>query len=337
MLTFPILAYTQPLNYEVQKNDQLGTIFLSLGHKKLWPRDGKVNLFKQRIDTKIPKKIWPGQILKIEKNDILFTKNVKIENDKIIILKKIKNLKDFEEQSKIEGMVELSVNENVKLNLEESSSSNDLSTDTKDMSSNDSLVFYPAIGFFFAQDKETTSSFSTNTQTGLQPLIQVKAIYSNELYGSVSTDLLIKKIFTSQFNFPINFDYRIQLLPNVTQLSPFRVAISHSVIAHSYVGKQFNKDEQYKLTSNFIGIGFIYPMDDQWFELYFEKAYNGKIKGPRSKMNATEGFRIDSEYIFPVLDDINLIPGLNYYSLKQNNGSYKLDVYELRLTMAKEF
>jgi hypothetical protein len=52
-------------------------------------------------------------------------------------------------------------------------------------------------------------------------------IYSNDLFGTLSIDLLTKKIITNSLNLPINFDYRLQYIQREIFLKslnlPFRI------------------------------------------------------------------------------------------------------------------
>lgn len=324
--------------YKVEENDQLGIILLSLGHKKLWPKDGQVNLFKRQFKLKLPNKIYKGNVLKFSEQDILFKNNIIIKDDYFTFKKTIKNLEQYATYAQKENTPLEQSEERTPPSVEIiKDPSQAITTLPEEKESTHSLSLYPALGFFVANNKENDQQSSTTTFTGLQPMVQLKAIYSNSSFGSFSADLLTKKILKSGESFPINFDYRLQLVPIWNFTDYFRFAVSHSVLAHSYAGKHLNSDITYKLTSNFLGLGFIIPKNNYWLELYFEKSYTGKTVSSKNTQKTSNGFRIDSELVYPISEKFKILPGINYYSVKDNSTLYKLNVLETRLTLAREF
>ncbi len=190
------VCFGKDYSYEVAKNDQLGIILFSLGHRRLWSKDGMVNQFK-----KIPKNLLEGAVLRIPEKDIIFKQSVIIQNDRIKFVKKFRSLTDYNIALK---------NENIS-----SSTSASLEPDTKiDFALPEtkqeevvaqpeveevwpaihSFNFYPGIGAFLASNTEYDRDVTTRTLSGLQPMIQLKGIYSSDLFGSLSIDFLTKKI-----------------------------------------------------------------------------------------------------------------------------------------------
>jgi hypothetical protein len=196
---------------------------------------------------------------------------------------------------------------------------------------------YPGTGGFVASDKEVDRSTITSTFTGLQPLIQIKGIYSNERFGSLSFDLFAKKIFNDQFSFPVNLDWRLQFVPKWNFTDSFHFALSHSIIKHSYVGKSSSLEIPYELKSRFIGLGLVFPKELYWFELYIEKAYTGDSKSTELTQDASRGWRVDSELVYPVSTHWRVLPGVTYYKVDSNQAEYSFSVFEARLILSREF
>lgn len=319
------------LTYKIESRDQLGSIFLSLGQKKVWSKDGKVNLFKKRENIKSVSRIYPGEELKLNESDILFKKNIAIQGNQLVIIKKINTLDEYEILLANE---KLTTKEDVvvdKPDIVQPIAEADLKLTTH------SLNLYPGIGFFMANNSEVDRSAKTASFSGIQPMIEIKAIYSNDDFGSFSIDLLTKKIIQKTYNFPLNFDYRLQLIPKWNVSNSIRLALSHSTITHSYVGKHSLTDLKYKLTSHFIGLGLVVPRDHYWFELYLEKAYSGKTTSSEYSQKTTSGFRIDTEWVYPITEKLRILPGINYYRVNQTASQYQLSVIETRLNLAREF
>lgn len=349
------MALAEDYFYKVEKKDQLGVILLSLGHKKLWPKDGKVNQFKKSSSLKDPGLISVGDILKIHESDVVFKKNITLDNGFIKFNKKIKTLPEFDQALSEEGIdsqqvavKELPIIEVVtkdavsKNNEQEQEQEKVVEVEMEDDSTPapeaiHSLNLYPGIGGFVASDNETDHNLKTDTFTGVQPMIQLKGIYSNSLFGSLAVDLLTKKIITNKFSFPINFDYRLQYLPKWNISDNFKLALSHSVVQHSYVGKSQSTEIAYELKSNFVGVGLVIPIKSFWLELYVEKAYTGETKSLEKTQSTSKGFRFDADMVYSISDKWRLIPGFNYYKVKDKNTVYSLDVMETRLVLAREF
>jgi hypothetical protein len=211
------------------------------------------------------------------------------------------------------------------------------SSDVNFKKSSNRLKVFPAIGLFATNNKETDQQTATTNFSGIQPMIELKTIYSNDLFGTLAIDLLTKKIIKNSLNLPINFDYRIQYIPKRNFTGNIKFSISHSTITHSYIGKHSEADLTYKLKSHFIGLGFIIPKDHSWFEFYFEKAYSGEASSSESTQKASKGFRLNTEWIYPISDKFRIIPGLSYYSLKQTSTQYQLSAFNACLSMAREF
>lgn len=331
LLDFSV-CYSKELFYKVQNDDQIGIIMLSLGHKYLWTKKGKINQFKRSLTFKSLNKVPVGSLLKIDEQDIIFKKNVIVENEFIQFRKKIKTLSEFEEFLKNEEKSSATTaNEQIpiieEMPAEVRTSSNFIH----------SMNLYLGAGTFVANNNEKDRQVETTTFSGLQPLIQIKGIYSTDLFGSLSLDLFTKKIINDRFSFPINIDYRVQFVPKWNFTDAFRFAISHSLIKHSYVGKNSTVEVPYEISSNFIGAGIVFPRNDFWFELYFEKAYKGDSRSNEIAQDVSKGFRVDSELVYSFSDKWNVIPGLNYYKVDSDNNEYSFSVFETRLVIAHEF
>lgn len=340
-----IPAFSKTVTYLVEQNDQLGSILFSLGHKKLWAKSGKVNLFKRNFQINDTSKIFPGTKLKISEDDIVFKKNVVTVDDNITITRKINTLLEFAELVKNENLIEENIEDkpvDIQIEpLEKNAQQNapgpiqDVSTPTEKTIR--SFEFYPGVGIFLASNKEVDRQAVTTTFTGIQPLVEFKGIYSDNVFGSLSIDLFAKKIIQNVLHFPLNFDNRLQFVPKWNFTDFFRFAISHSTLTHSYAGKYSDSNIEYTLKSNFIGFGFVIPRDHYWFEFYLEKAYSGETTSLISSQKASKGIRLDTEWVYPVSEKLRIIPGLNYYSLNQESAQYQLKVFEARLILAREF
>ncbi len=350
LLLYSTSIFAKDIFYQVEPNDQLGMIFLSLGHPNLWSTDGKINQFKKTSNFKYLDTIKPGQLLTIQDSDVNFKNNVIINDDHFKFKNKIWTNAEFLELQKNEGQNSLEQtqkSESVKINLSDvtdysqSASEKNLPTQEKtevlNQRNQQSLDLYLGAGAFIASDNENDRDVLTNTMTGLQPLVQIKAIYSNEFFGSVALDLLTKKIISDKFSFPINLDYRVQYLPKWNISDSCKLAISYSFLQHSYVGKNSDIEIPYELKTSFLGIGLVFPQDNFWFEFYIEKAYQGTTKSVERSQLANSGMRIDTELVYPLYKTWKILPGLNYYQLKDSTANYTFSVYEARLTVAHEF
>lgn len=348
-LTFLFNSWAKDYFYKVEENDQLGVILLSLGHKRLWSKDSQVNLFKKKFHLKLPNKLYKGNILKFNEKDLIFKKNIVFDDSYFQITTKAKNLSQFNELLRNEKFQNEEITESETTPLIEIVNLPDsISTDSKlqtgtppavlpDTETIHSFNVYPGIGAFLTIDSEKDGTISSSTFSGLQPMIQLKGIYSNTSVGTICLDLLAKKIITNKFSFPINSDYRFQVVPKWNFTEHFRFAISHSIITHSYVGKSSETEIVYKLNSKFIGFGIVVPSDIFWFEIFFEKAYSGETKSIESTKQATKGYRLDSELVYPIAKNWRILPGLNYYKLEKNSADYSLSVVELRAVLARDF
>lgn len=325
-------AWSKPVYYRVEKDDQLGIIFMSIGHLKLWNYDGKVNLFKRSFHSVSPDVIKSGVVLRLDDEDIILKANVEfLEKDFFRIKKKIRTKEEFNL---------LVQNENIDLNkvklpsvdLVEKQSSN------VTIHSYKSFVLYAGAGGFVSRTQEKSEDASNSTFSGLQPIVQAKAIYSHTKIGSLSFDGFAKKIFTGQFSFPVNFDYRFQYLPIWNFQKYVRLAFSHSAIKHSYVGKADGEDKPFLLKSKFIGVGLVVPQDTFWYEFYFEKAYEGQMSSSsgNESRHSSGGYRFDTELVYPYSKKWRLIPGLNYYVLSDKQTD-RFTVLEARLILGYEF
>lgn len=344
-LVFLSTSQAEDLYYQVEKNDQIGSILLSLGHINLWSRDQKVNQFKKQQNIDSSDKIWEGAFLKFSDDNIIFKNNIIRFKDSFKFKKKINTLSQYYEMQNQEVVNDEQITRKNFSKIEVfDQKKSDVHQKTvipkKEVVNEEtvhSLNLYPGIGGFIASDQEEDRGVSTSTFTGLQPLIQFKGIYSTDLFGSLSIDLLSKKIISSKFSFPINLDYRVQFVPKWNLSDGFKLAFSHSTIRHSYVGKSSNIETSYELKSNFVGIGMVVPRDNFWLEMYLEKAYSGKTTSKEQTINANQGLRIDAELVYPIYRQWTIIPGLNYYRLKDPVSNYKLSVFETRLVLAMEF
>lgn len=336
-VSFSQIAHSAEYYYQVEQNDQLGVILLSLGHKKLWPKDGKVNQFKKSSSLPNPNKISVGDILKLSEKDILFKKNVILDKDYVSFKKKIKTLPEFEQALVDEGIDYQNISDSEPPKIEVIGSNDEQNALNYRPEVIQSFNLYPGLGFFIASDKEINGNAKTDTFIGIQPMIQLKGIYSSSLFGSLAVDLLTKKIITNKFTFPINFDYRLQFVPKWNISDTFKMALSHSVLQHSYVGSNNQKEVAQELNSNFIGLGLVIPSEKYWFELYLEKAYTTKKKSLQSTQSIGSGFRLDTEVVYSIYEKWRLIPGFNYYKVEDKSTNYSLEVVEARLVFAREF
>ena len=344
ILSFSSVINAKDLYYLVEENDQIGIILLSLGHPNLWAKNGKVNQFKRLHKIKYPQKMLEGMVLKISEDNIIFKKNIIISKDNFKFVKKINTNSQYYELLNQEGVnpkqivlavfpkIEV-VNEIKKSEIKEKREE----TEKQNAKSSHSINLYPGVGGFMASNKENDRGVQTSTFSGTQPMLQLKGIYSTDLFGSLSVDLLTKKIFNKEFSFPVNIDYRLQFVPKWNITDSFKLALSHSSLRHSYVGKRSDQEIAYELKSNFIGIGFVIPRDNFWFEMYAEKAYSGEITSREQTLKAHKGLRFDAELVYPLFRELKIIPGLNYYQLKDSSLNYNLKVFETRLVMALEF
>lgn len=334
---FSVSSFAGEVFYQIEANDQLGSLSLSLGHKKVWTKRGAVSMFKKRSEIENADSIYPGFYLKLDEDDILFKKNVEVLNNKVLFKKKIFTLEEYDYLLSQESFVQNdSVDASATYEISEPDNSNLQSIKTISLTV-PFLELCLGIGTFTAFNNEVDRTVKTSTFSGIQPLFQFKGIYSLESVGSISADLLAKKIINDKFSFPINIDYRIQLVPKWNYNGSFKFALSHSLLRHSYIGKSSNMEIAYKLESSFIGAGLVIPADDFWFEFYIEKAYSGKAKSSESTKKVNSGIRFDSELIYSLTKKLKIIPGINYYQFKLPSERYQFSVYEARLVLAREF
>lgn len=338
-LSVTISSFANDVYYKIEANDQLGVVFLSIGHNRLWQKDGKVNLFKKNFKKKNLDLFYPGSFIKLREEDILFKKNVVFSRKFFKIIKKAKKQNEYDELLRDENLNEETISnapvpEVLILTTEKLKSSKQAPPIQELIQS---FNLYPGVGLFIARDSESDRAVSTSTLTGIQPLVQFKGIYSTSLFGSICVDILAKKIINDKFSFPVNTDYRVQLVPKWNFTDNFRFSFSHSIISHSYVGKSTDTEIAYKLKSNFIGFGFVVPREVFWLEFFIEKAYSGETQSTESTQSASKGFRLDSEIVYPISKNWRILPGINYYHLKQNSAEYSLSVVELRTVFARDF
>lgn len=327
------VSWAEDYFYKVEENDQLGVIFLSLGHKKIWSKSGKINQFKRTSRLSVPRRFARGAFLKISESDILFKGNILIKNKYITFKKKIRNLAEFEEYE---------FSKNLTTSKEEQTTAAPAIGEVKEVTEqpttfSHSLNLHPGIGGFVGSNKETDRSTTTSTFTGIQPVIQIKGIYSNERFGSLSFDLFAKKVFNNQFSFPVNLDGRLHFVPKWNFTDFFHFALSHSMIKHTYVGKSSSQEIPYELKSRFIGLGLVFPHDLYWFEIYLEKAYMGDTKSTELTQDVSKGWRMDSEIMYPVSTHWRILPGVNYYKVVSKQTEYSFSVFEARLILSREF
>lgn len=322
-------AETKKLFYIVEKGDTFGSIILSLGHLKLWSGSAYVNKFKNKVSPKEVSQVNPGDKIRFSETEIIFRKNIEVEGDQIFIKKKIKKIAQWEEQRKLEEAVKPTKAPEVVIVEKEDST---VVYENK----NWTMDLYPGFGGFLAQDGEQDRSTQTKTQTGLQPMLQLKGIYSHSSVGSIAFDVLAKKIINSKFSFPVNTDFRLQYIPKWIDLGNVNLAVSYSRLRHSYVGKPLDEEIEYELQASFLGVGLVWPRESWWYEIYLEKAVNGKTESDEQDIALHEGWRIDSELIYPVSKKLRIIPGINYYTTKNSSQNYQMSVFELRSTLVWE-
>jgi len=81
--------------------------------------------------------------------------------------------------------------------------------------------------------------------------------------------------------------------------------------------------------------GFEIPIP--WAEFFVEKTIRGEISSKDYARSANGGLRFDSELVYPIYTKWYLIPGINYYRLKDEATDYSYSVFETRLVFAREF
>ena len=329
------------LVYQFDKGDDLGGVLISFGYKQLWTGEKAINKFKNRIKTRKLSSIQTGRLFNIELEEIKFKKNISISENNVFLIRKIKTIKEWEE-----------INQNEMSNVtptdlmsqkEPTPPAKDLEVlvpevlETKEIEvTNDStLKLFGGGGIFLANDSEIDRNVKTSTYTGIQPMLDFKLIYSHSQLGSVASELMLKKILNSGYQFPLNYDFRFQVLPQYFQLNNFQFAVSYSTNTHSYIGKPSVREIEYELNSHFFGLGMIYQNRDFWVELYIEKAMSGQTKSSEKSLTIDQGMRLDAEVIYPINDKWSLIPGLNYSQYKGAN--YQINVIETRLNITREF
>lgn len=331
-LTGKARAEEKQLFYQVEKGDTFGTVIFSLGYIRLWSGSAYVNKFKNRITPTTVNKVAVGDRVYFNQSEIIFTKNVNIEGNRIFFKKKIRKLKEWKE------LMAQEENQNPEpepeLLIVQSKNKEEKKVYTRSRSDYD---LYVGGGAFMARDVELDRASKTTTMTGFQPMVQLKGIYSHSSIGSLAIDVLAKKIFNKEFSFPVNTDFRLQYIPKWIDLGSVNLAASFSTITHSYVGIPEEDEKEYTLKANFLGLGVVLPKGSYWYEIYIEKAISSTTKSDDQTITLDEGWRLDSELIYPLGDDWRLIPGINYYTTKSGADDYQMTVLELRTTIAVEF
>lgn len=324
-------VFAKSYRYEVEKGDTLGTILLSLGHLKLWKPQGMVNHFQQRAPELGTGQLIRGREISIPEEYIVFKSNVTLKDDKLTFVKKIKTQPEFRELLSKQDAV-------VPVDHEVSKKEEPAPTKVPPEPSQPiGLSLYPGAGLFLALNQAENNGVMTVTQTGIQPMAQLKGIYSNALLGAFSFDVLAKKIINPKYSFPINLDYRLQYLPQWNVSESYRLALSYSILRHSYVGKGAGEEEAFQLNTQFAGLGFVLPRDVFWFEVYLEKEVSGETKSDTYNVSTKNGWRLDSELIYPIGPHWKIIPGINYFRFEDKSQSYKFHVVETRLIFARQF
>lgn len=315
--------------YLVEKGDTLGSVVLSMGYLKLWSGSAYVNKFKNKVSPRKVHNVSVGDKIYFDESDIIFKKNIRIEGDRIFIVKKIIRIAEWKAQKAAEDISGAPAVP-VKVVLE--------SEKTTHVYENKSWSFdlYTGLGLFSARDVENDRSTQTTTMTGLQPIVQMKGIYSHLKVGSIAFDVLAKKIFNSKFNFPVNTDFRFQYLPKWIDLNFMNLAFSWSTLRHSYVGNPEDEAKEYELSADFVGMGLVWPRESYWYEIYIEKAISGEARSNEQTITLKDGWRIDSELIYPVSKKLRIIPGINYYTTKNSSLNYQMSVLEFRSTLVWE-
>lgn len=330
LLTTTVFAQDKKIYYEVEKGDTFGSVLFSMGYITLWSGSAYVNKFKHKITPSPVDKVKVGDKVYFDESEIVFKKNVEIKDDRIFFKRKIHKLDEWKELAAIEetkdapeAPQELVVESDKAVQVYSNATS--------------SFEIYAGAGGFVARDVEADRSTSTTTMTGIQPMAQVKGIYSHSSIGSLAVDVLAKKIFNSEFSFPVNTDFRFQYIPKWINLGDINLAVSYSMLKHSYVGKPEEEEKEYELSANFVGVGFVWPKETYWFEVYLEKALASETESDDQTIKLNEGWRVDSELIYPLTRTLRLIPGINYYTTKNSSKEYQMTVLELRSTIAWEF
>jgi len=317
--------------YQIKEGDQLGTILLSLGHKYLWSKDSKLDQFKKTSQVSLPNFIKKGTIIKISDNDIIFKKNVALKNGQLKILRKIRTLKDYEEYLLEETPVATDPGHNKELSIDITN----INVPAK--KAQKSISFYAGLGTFITQDKVTDRQVISSTFSGIQPLVQLKGIYTSGERRVLALDLLAKKIISSQFSFPINYNFRLQAMPGWEIANVFQLGFTHSFLRQSYVGMNSLNEVSYELRSQFVGISVLHTQDSYWIELYIEKAYRGSTKSSEYTHEVSNGYRVETEISYPVSDKWKVIPGINYYTFESTSDDYSFYGLEARLVFSREF
>lgn len=316
------------LYYQVEAGDTFGTVIFSLGYIRLWTGSAYVNKFKNRIDPKEVNRVEIGDKIYFDESEIIFKKNIRREGNQIFFHRKIRKLKDWRELREREKtkedlpqapeMIVLEKKDEVRV-FDNTKSSHEI---------------YLGAGGFIAQDMEKDNATETNTMTGLQPLVQLKGIYSHSAIGSMAVDVLAKKIMNADFSFPINTDVRLQYIPKFINLGPINLAFSYSMLKHSYAGKPVDEVKEYELSAQFAGIGLVLPRGFYWYEIYLEKSLAARTVSNDKSITLSSGWRLDSELIYPWGPRWRIIPGINYYTTENPSKKYEMSVLELRTTIS---
>ncbi|MCM2348581.1 MAG: hypothetical protein NDI69_01080 [Bacteriovoracaceae bacterium] len=316
------------LYYQVEAGDTFGTVIFSLGYIRLWTGSAYVNKFKNRINPKELNRVDVGDKIYFDESEIIFKKNIRREGDRIYFHRKIRKLADWRE---------LRAREKIEEDLPKAPES--IVLEKKDEvrvfnNTKSSYEIYLGAGGFVAQDMETDNATETTTMTGLQPLVQLKGIYSHSAMGSMAVDVLAKKIINADFSFPVNTDFRLQYIPKFINLGPVNLAFSYSMLKHSYAGKPVDEVKEYELSAQFAGIGLVLPRGSYWYEIYLEKSLAARTVSNDKSISLGSGWRLDSELIYPWGPQWRIIPGINYYTTENSSKKYEMNVLELRTTIS---
>ena len=312
-LSLPTLVWAKDYIYRIERGDTYGNILLSIGHENVWSDKTLINTFLHK-DPKVDKikNLHVGKVLHIPLEMIKFRKNVRASQGRIQIIRKISKLSEFRELAEQEKI--------------------EIKTEYRSLK-----TLYMGAGGFYANNTYQFEDTKSVTKSGLQPVIQAKFIWSHEAFGSLAFDIFAKKIFNNQFSFPLNIDGRIQFLPKYNLPGDFKLALSHSFLKHSYaVGEESSKGSVQKLNGRFIGLGVVVPKDNFWYEFYFEKMYAGTNESKLGNISVKDGWRIDSELVYPIFDKWKFIPGVNYFQFDNSAKKANLNVWELRMVFARE-
>lgn len=197
--------------------------------------------------------------------------------------------------------------------------------------------FIMGVGTFIANNTEKDRQTETNTMTGLQPLIYGQFLWDLNTLGNLNFEIYGKQIVSTEYSFPMNYDFRVQYTPRLFIFDQVSLFITHSIIKTSYVGKNSIDEIVYTLSQNNIGMGLRYKMDSDEFNVILEKAYTAKTESSESSHESTDSYRFDIQYKYNLNTDWKISPAISYLKFKKSSSEYDYTGLEGRLSIERQF